>query len=272
MENFYSETYLNSTNDILDVNSDVAYTNVERLDIYTGEQEIVVNVRGTSAETFIETQDSDDRIFVSSDADLDVTNAESVDVLFGILDYVEEDLHFECNGGVHRLMISDVFSTIPKGVGTEGPAELTESSLLNLADNLGNIEFVASSGNFYEGVTLWLGTEGDHLNVTSIQSLGPYRTTTSVHAGNGSDVLSINLENSNHSLFVANGQGDDDVLDATHSSLPVILFGDGGNDELYGGSNADVLIGDYGLVFWKDDSGAEIARAGECPIGLLPMD
>lgn len=259
---FNSERYKNSTNDILYVNSDVAYTNVEVLRVHTGYQNIVANIRGTSAETFFESQSGDDKVFVSSDADENATTADSVDRLFGVLDYIQNNLHIQCNRGRHRLLISDTFSSIAKGVGLNGPAVLTKSSLENLADNLGNIHYSSMDGNWYDGITIWLGVEGDRLNISSIQALAPNRTMTSVHSGNGSDTLSINVEASDYSLFVANGQGGDDLLDASKSSLPVILFGDGGNDTLHGGSNRDVLFGDYGEVTWYNSKGDVVARVG----------
>jgi hypothetical protein len=94
---------------------------------------------------------------VSSDADENATTAETVDRLFGVLDYIEKNLHIQCNRGRHRLLISDAFSSIAKGVGSRGPAMLTESSLENLNDNLGNIYYSANDGNWYGGITLWLG-------------------------------------------------------------------------------------------------------------------
>jgi hypothetical protein len=260
---FFSEQYKNATNDILHLTSDVAYTNVDELRIYMGKQDIVANIRGTSAaETFIEFQNGDDKVFVSSDADETVATADYVDHLFGVLDYIEGNLHLECNKGRHRLLISDVFSSIAKGVGLHGPAILTNSSFENLASNLGNIYFSANAGNWYDGITIWLGTEGDELDIKSVQALAPNRTVTSVHSGNGTDTLNITVRASNHSLLVANGQGDDDLIDASNSSLPVILFGDGGNDTLHGGSSGDVLFGDYGEVLWFDKNGVVVARVG----------
>jgi hypothetical protein len=125
-------------------------------------------VRGTSAETFIVFQNGDDKAFVSSDADENVTTADSVDHLFGVLDYIEKDLHLICNGGRHRLLISDAFSSIAKGVSLNGPAVLTNSSLVNLAKNLGGIYYSANNGNWYDGISLWLGVGGDKLDIMSI--------------------------------------------------------------------------------------------------------
>lgn len=42
----------------------------------------------------------------------------------------------------------------------------------------------------------------------------------------------------------------------------MILFGGGGDDTLSGGSEENVLIGDYGHISWRDESGDEVARVG----------
>ena len=42
----------------------------------------------------------------------------------------------------------------------------------------------------------------------------------------------------------------------------MILLGDGGDDTLYGGTNENVLIGDYGQIQWVDESGNIVARQG----------
>ena len=261
--NYKPEIFNNSTNNAIHLNSGVAYVNVNELNVFMGRQDIVANIRGTSALTRVETQGGDDSFFVGSDANESIETANSVDVLFGVLDYIERDLEIFANGGHHRLFISDMFSTIVKGTGERGRIELTHNILSNLADDLGDIYFsVSENGNWLGGINIWLGSGGDRMDVTSIPSSSTGRTTTSVHCGSGDDVVSIDLESNANALFIANGQGGDDVLDASSSSLPVILFGDGGNDKLDGSSAEDVLIGDFGLVLWIDETGAEVARGG----------
>lgn len=103
-----------------------------------------------------------------------------------------------------------------------------------------------------------LGTNDDNFVTNSIpRSTSPNRTTTTVHAGMGNDILIINLPAPEHEgcVFVANGQDGDDTIDASGSTLQMIIFGDGGSDELRGGQSEDVLIGDYGLVTWIDENG-----------------
>jgi Ca2+-binding RTX toxin-like protein len=259
---FEPEMFQNRTNDILARNSDVAYGDLEYLDIMSmGDHDIVVNVRGTTAITSITTQGGDDTFFVSSEANQNTANAGSVDVLLGWLDYVEEDLYLVAQTGRHRLLISDENSTINKGYdryGEEdyGPVVLTRNSLTDIHPDVGDILFTAEGGDWSDGVNLWLGKSGDRLHVDSVPSnpsAAPLRTTTSIHCGNGDDIMTVRLIDDDHdgTVFVANGQAGNDVIDASPSSLAVILFGDDGSDVLSGGSGNDVLIGDYGRVVWR---------------------
>jgi Ca2+-binding RTX toxin-like protein len=230
----------------------LAYYDVEVLDISMGSQDIVLNVRGTTAETFIKTQDSDDTVFVSSDANEVISTAGSVDFLEGWLDYIESDLHIEVSTGRHRLMMSDESSSKSKGIGSGGPAALTEDSLVQLSDGLGDIFFKATGGNWFGGVNLWLGQNADSLNVLSIPSAAStdLQTSTSLHCGSGDDTVTISLDETSleEVVFVANGQAGDDVIDASASSLPVILFGDDGNDTLTGGSGNDIIV----RILWSE--------------------
>ena len=154
--------------------------------------------------------------------------------------------------------MSDKDSLVGKGFSSSNlPALLTKNSLTNLHDEVGDIYFNAVDGNWSAGVNLWLGHANDRLRVSSVPSnpgRPPFRTATSVHAGAGDDEIQVELDASLHDgvVFVANGQDGNDKIDASLSSLPVILFGDDGDDELYGGSGSDVLIGDYGRVMWKE--------------------
>ena len=43
---------------------------------------------------------------------------------------------------------------------------------------------------------------------------------------------------------------DDDTLDASASSLPLVVFGGQGDDAITTGSGADIVLGDHGLVLW----------------------
>lgn len=258
------EKFLNKTNDVLLKNSDIAYTNIDFLHVKMGHTDTVVNVRGTSAtsSTYITTQGGDDRFFISSDANENASTAATQDILYGELSYFERELHLFPNEGRHRLLMSDSFSTVARGVDSGNFAELTSSSLTNMSDGIAPIYFDSDG---FDEVVLWLGEFDDNFVISSIpRSTYPRRTTTTIHGGNGTDNMLVNLDHAQNegSVFVANGQGGDDVIDASLSSFSVILIGDGGSDVLIGGSGLDILIGDYGRVYWIDEDDIQVARAG----------
>ncbi|GAX18396.1 hypothetical protein FisN_2Lh003 [Fistulifera solaris] len=271
LADFTPEIFVNASNDILLRSTDVAYADVEVLDITMGNPQssdfkIVVNVRGTTAITTITTQDGDDAFFVSSEANENVMTSSTVDFLHGWLDYIENDLFLNAASGRHRLLISDESSYFGKG-----PAILSSTSFTAIHEDVGDIFFTADGGNWISGVNLWLSPNNDEVSVVSIASdpTSPsFQTTTSVHCGDGNDKLTISIDEVN-TVFVANGQGGNDILDASESSVPVILFGDGGRDTLTGGTSNDIIIGDFGRVLWRSSSSdifqadnAIAARAG----------
>ena len=209
LDNFYEEIFNNKTNEVVEMNADIGYTNVETLSVAMGHQDVVVNIRGTSAETTnVTTQEGNDKVFISSDAAEDEDSVGDAEVLYGVLDYINGDLYVNVGTGRHRLFMSDSFSDIPKGVGTDGIVHMTNSSLMNLADELGNIYF-DTGGDWLDDVTLWMGNGGDQIEITSIHSVGsPTRTMTTVNSGKGDDFLSTKLLASENGgdMFIANGQ------------------------------------------------------------------
>ena len=250
----------------------MAYANVEDLYINIGDHDSVMNIRGTSATTEVTSQSGDDYVFISSDADvLDIPEAEALEVLLGWVDYMEEDLTVIAGSGRNRLMISDEKSTIAKGVGSNGPATMTSTSLTDLADELGNIYFSASGsdGLWAAGVSVWLGEGDDSLEVLSVPAnsgtdLLGFSTTTRIYAGYGNDTMVVTLDADEHdgAIFFANGQAGDDVIDGSGSSLGLILMGDLGDDVLVSGSGNDIVFGDLGMVSWFDGA-FEKSRIGE---------
>eukprot|EP00957_Ditylum_brightwellii_P074876 5690924-Ditylum_brightwellii.AAC.1 len=80
-----------------------------------GHQNNTLNIRGTSAETFITSQEGDDAVFISSDANENSETANTVGILFGWLDYIQADLHVMTGSGRHRMLISDIYSALSKG-------------------------------------------------------------------------------------------------------------------------------------------------------------
>jgi hypothetical protein len=178
--------------------------------------------------TTIHTQSSNDYVFISSEANENVTSARPIDFLLGWLDYVEQDLTINTNEGRHRLLMSDERSQIVKGRSRpESPMMLTYNSLTDIHEKVGDI-FFNTGGNWSAGVDLWLGEGDDRLDVVSVPSNpndAPYGTTTSVHAGLGNDEMTVSLDTVEHegTTFVANGQGGDDYINCSQSTHPGML-------------------------------------------------
>jgi len=257
LTSYESEQFGDETNDLLKKNSDFAYANVEKLTVSTGPFGKVINVRGTTADEtkILASEGVDDFVFIASDANENSASAPIVDFLHGWLDYIEGNLTIVAGPGRNRLMISDEKSSIAKGSAAD-PMTLQRDSLTQIKDNLGDIFFTADGGDWSRGVNIWLGSNSDILSVLSIPSNTEekVRTTTSVHAGEGNDDLQVALDENENvgSVFVANGQGGNDSINATSSSLSVILFGEDGVDFLAGGSGKDIVFGDFGRVYWRN--------------------
>jgi hypothetical protein len=66
-----------------------------------------------------------------------------------------------------------------------------------------------------------------------------------VYGGYGSDTISIVGKNTSADI---RGNEGDDTIDATLSTVPVVLYGDDGVDHMYGSPFADILIGGAGKV------------------------
>lgn len=256
LEGFDSEEFVGQANDVLVKSSDVAYANLELLEIKTGSASKVINVRGLSSrDTDIDSSVSsdDDFFFISSEANEDLASAADEDFLRGWLDYLQGNLTIQAGRGRNRLMISDEQSDISKG-NVAWPMTLTKNSLSDIRKGvIGDIMYFADDGDWTRGVDIWLGSNDDTLTVTTIPTIPGLRTTTTINAGAGNDTFLVVLDEDENkdALFVANGQDGNDTIDCTNSSLAVILFGEDGDDTLITGSGNDVVFGDFGLVLCK---------------------
>jgi Ca2+-binding RTX toxin-like protein len=234
----------------------VNYYGIDTLNLDLGSGADVLNVQGTAATvaTNLNTHAGEDRIYVSSAADL--TTSTFTDHLLGHLNLITGTLNVD--GGTDRnlLMVSDEASAVANGtVGT--PALLTNSFLRGFAP--AQINYTATAGNYAQGITVWTGAGADVINVTSTDERAGVRTTTTLNTGAGDDRVAVTLNVATDGFFALNTQQGDDTADASGSSLPVIVFGGAGNDVLLGGSAGDILFGDNGRVQYLD-SAPELPR------------
>ena len=200
---------------------------------------------------------------VSAISALDGSTFAGVTSMKGTLDNVAGVLNIDAGGGDNTLMVSDAGSR----VGATG-ALLTNSLISGLAP--ADISYQAS-GTFAGGITVWSGYGNDTIDVTSTRkdNGAGVRTITTLNTGLGDDNVTVSLSAATDGFFVLNTQGpfnhdylqpgtvssDNDTVNASASSLPLIIFGGQGNDTITGGSGNDIIFGDRGRVVYYDNLG-----------------
>eukprot|EP01125_Pyxidicula_operculata_P009746 TRINITY_DN31_c1_g1_i5.p1 TRINITY_DN31_c1_g1~~TRINITY_DN31_c1_g1_i5.p1 ORF type:complete len:5333 (+),score=1101.56 TRINITY_DN31_c1_g1_i5:1885-15999(+) len=225
----------------------VDYFRTEHLVVQFGSGDEVVNVRGTTAETKLYLNGGDEDIFLSSDANLGSSNSTSTRKLAGFLDYFEADISIIAGDGRHKLMISDQDSLLD----ASGNAVLSSSSLTGQA--LNDIYYSSSTtGNFADGIWIWLKPVDDTLSIVSTHKRTGYRTLTAVYANTGDDNITVDLTIDDGNLLV-HGEEGDDTIDADTSTRSLFLFGGLGKDYINGSQSYDIIFGDTGLIVYTSD-------------------
>jgi Ca2+-binding RTX toxin-like protein len=144
------------------------------------------------------------------------------------------------------------------------------------------------NGDFFGGIIYWTGSGDDtiYIDGTANRSGSGKRTMTLLNTGLGNDNVTVALngalnqptgDTGQDGFFALNTMGgsfspnpttgavtDNDTVDASASTLPLVIFGGLGNDSIQGGSNNDVIFGDDGRVQYADPSnpGALLAVVG----------
>ncbi|HEX8200302.1 MAG TPA: hypothetical protein VF590_07430, partial [Isosphaeraceae bacterium] len=209
-----------------DESKGVEYDNIETLDIEYGTGGSIFNVRGTTATTNIIGLDTDDYIFVSSDANVTAAMvAAGFDFLTGNLDGIRGTLNIDGRGGRNLLFISDegatsgdsnVLITDRKLAGADpGLDPDRELTITGLAP--APISYRAShGGNFARGITIWAGSGDDTITIdgtlerTELDADGdPIRVITTLNTGLGNDRVTVTLTEGQDGFFVLNTQGPD---------------------------------------------------------------
>ena len=250
----------------------INYYYIDELNIEFGSGSDVLNVQSTSAEeTNIALHDGNDRIFISSDADLDRNTlapdgaAYAFDFLTGNVDGIVGDLNIDAGDGRHIMMISDESTELTKGT-EDDPVTIqrtaarpdVEIEILGLNFVGGAIRYgAAPAGNFFDGITLWGGQNGNEFDIdaTHRRDDATWRTQTTLNTGDGADTVSVSLTAAADGFFVLNTQGDGDDIDARTSTLPMVIFGGEDSDTIFGGQGGDIIFGDLGRVVYRDEIG-----------------
>ena len=201
----------------------------------------------------------------------------------GTLDYVKGALNIQAGAGNNALSVSD-----RNDPDADTGVVITDHSITGLAPAV--ITYAANGGNFSgqgkwnlandfgdygRGVTIYAGTGGNKIDVQSIHTSGalnllPFaREITTLFTGRGADRVTISVENDVGRLLVVQGEAGNDMINGSASSLPLAIFGDEGSDTIDGGSNADVIFGDSGRIYYLRPAGVP---GFDIVLGGAPVD
>ena len=268
----------------------IDYANVESLDISLGSGNDRFNVRGTLPVTSLSTGAGDDVVYVSDAADLGslpaAASSETGDlaalqaqILYGTvtvddlafhgsLALIAGALSIDAGTGSNTLGISDRADTSAR------TATLTSSSLVGLAPapiaygatggDLAGEGYWAlqwDSGLFGRGIDVYGGSGGNTFSVTSVLASNatpaPFgETVTSLFTGEGADTVTVSVAAGPARALMVDGQGGNDTIDGSGSTLPLVVFGGDGDDTIGGGAAGDTLLGDTGRVEYLRPGGA----------------
>jgi len=248
----------------------ITYGTLETLNINFGSGNDVVNVVATAlgAVTNINTNAGNESIYVSTAANRNLGNIVGFDYLVGTLDAIQGDLNIAAGTGSHTLMISDEDATVgDTNVVIDDPVGSQEVRISGLAPAA--ITFgAAATVDVFGGFTIWTGSGDDTIDISATMNRATRWIVTTLNTGLGNDDVTVNLTAGSDGFFVLNTQGadysqpaaaDDDIVDGSGSSLPLVIFGGQGVDNITGGSGANVIFGDSGRVYYMN--GATVVTA-----------
>ena len=196
-----------------------------------------------------------------------------VTAMKGNLDGIAGTLNLNAGDGSNTLMVSDVGSR-----NADTGVVLTNNQIHGLA--AADINYITgSTGTYAGGITIWSGYGADTVTVNSTRLDTGVRTITTLNTGLGDDHVTVNLSATTDGFFALNTQGpfdhdylgtlrtDNDVVDASASSLPLVIFGGQGNDSIIGGSGGDTIFGDRGHLEFYDANGNVVQMLGNGGLG-----
>src|SRR5207244_768229 len=118
-----------------------------------------------------------------------------------------------------------------------------------------------ATGDFGPEIEMWTGFGADTVTIDGTFLRPGLRTVTMLSTGLGNDRVTVDLDTGEDDFFVLNTQGpyndylaisDNDTVRGAASTLPLIVFGGQGNDDIETGSGDDIVFGDRGRVHYTD--------------------
>ncbi len=224
----------------LGMSDGITYLNIENLNVGMGSGDDTVNIRSIGSTTSISTGAGDDTINVGSLAP----------GMGGTVNAINARLTLNGQDGNDTLNVDDT------GDGGPNSGALTATKLTGLGMT-GGINYAN-----LEGLEVSLGSGNDQFDITGTMTRADFRTITMVNTGAGNDQVTVAIDAAIDGPLAVNLEAGDDVLDASASSHDLVIFGGYGNDSIRGGSGADTIFGDRGVVEYYDHSGKLVTRLG----------
>ncbi|MCA9011601.1 MAG: hypothetical protein KDB01_17735, partial [Planctomycetaceae bacterium] len=150
--------------------SGINYYGFSTLNLGLGSGNDALNIQGTAAGSTnnINTAAGDDRIDMSSDAD--ITSGAG---LTGTTDLIAGDVNLDAGSGTNRLRISDAADITGDNISLTRNTGTTTETLTLAGIAGGNIVFRALTGNFDQGVTIFGGSGGNTFTVDGVFAGAP---------------------------------------------------------------------------------------------------
>ena len=257
----------------------VDYNHVTTLNLDLAPFENVVNVQGTTAVTNIFGHGGNEQFFVSSLANENLQTAPSADFLLGNLASIVGNLNLAAGAGNHTLMISNEGSVsgVASGLITNvptSPTALTGTEIevdgfaqARLITRLPQVPRASSPAASLTGPATGPSTSRSMASSNGRESSNSsgqlLRTISTLNTGLGTHNITVNLIGtaSQGGLFVLNTQGpfanyptytNNSTVNASGSSLPLIIFGGQGTSNISGGSGDDIIFGHGGQVVYNN--------------------
>ncbi|MCU1507720.1 MAG: hypothetical protein JWP05_2689, partial [Microbacteriaceae bacterium] len=201
----------------------IRYYGLETVNLALGSGNDVLNVRGTLPLTNVSFGAGDDRVYISSQANVAI--AEKPEFLAGDLDLIAGTLNLDLGTGRNTLLLSDegagagdanvLITDVPSAaIARDGDlAASGEIFVVGLAP-AGISWRAAASGTFADGIRIWTSGFADTIAIDGTSTRAGVRTTTWLNTGLGNDTVTVDLQASEDGFFVLNTQGpNDNVLD-----------------------------------------------------------
>ncbi|HBV65079.1 MAG TPA: hypothetical protein DEF45_18885, partial [Rhodopirellula sp.] len=211
--------------------------------VWAGDGPDVINVRNTGGAVNLRLQSGDDFVNIGSEAP-------GID---GTLNQIGDLITVHGGSGLDVLNLDDTSDAqANNGV-------LTNAKITGLGMGQG------VSYSELESLEISLGQGDDSVSVTGAMVGGDIPAVSALNTGGGADKVTVELALDVDGAFALNAQSGEDDIDASKSTAPLVIFGGADADTILSGMGPDLLIGDRGVVDYRDEQGQLIRRLG---IGL----